>query len=91
MNDINELRAVLFETLRALNDKEKPMALDRAKTIAEVSQVVINSAKVEVAFVQATQSSGTGFLGEIGTTRTPTGSKTVIEQPGVRRTVHRLT
>jgi hypothetical protein len=45
-----------------LQDKEHPMDLDRAKTIADVAQVVINSAKVEVDFIEAVGSSGTGFI-----------------------------
>jgi hypothetical protein len=45
---IADLRDHLFDTLEALRDKEHPMDLDRAKTIADVAQTVINSAKVEV-------------------------------------------
>lgn len=46
--NINDLRDALFETLDALRDKDKPMELDRAKTIADVAQTIINTAKVEV-------------------------------------------
>lgn len=52
-NKINDLRDHLFETLEALRDPEKPMDLERAKAICEVSQVIINSAKVEVDMVKA--------------------------------------
>lgn len=45
-NDITELRAALFDTLRDL--KAGKMDLDRAKAINETAQVIINSAKVEV-------------------------------------------
>jgi hypothetical protein len=45
------LRDHLFETLEALKDPEKPMEIDRAKTIAEVAQTIINGAKVEVQFL----------------------------------------
>jgi hypothetical protein len=54
MSDINTLRSALFETLAALKDKDKPMDLDRARAICDVSQTIINSAKVEVDFVKAT-------------------------------------
>lgn len=47
-NKMTDLRNHLFATLEALQDDEKPMELDRAKAIAEVAQVLINSAKVEV-------------------------------------------
>jgi hypothetical protein len=53
-NKSEDLRNHLFATLEALQDKEAPMELDRAKTIADVAQVIINSAKVEVEFARAT-------------------------------------
>ena len=62
-NKIEDLRNHLFATLEALQDEEKPMELERAKTIAAVAQVVINSAKVEVDFIEATGGNrGTGFI-----------------------------
>jgi hypothetical protein len=62
-NRIEDLRNHLFATLESLQDEEKPMDLDRAKTIADVAQTLINSAKVEVEFLRTTgQISGTGFL-----------------------------
>lgn len=54
-NKIDDLRNHLFATLEALSDDENPMALDRAKVIADVAQVVINSAKVEVDAMQVTR------------------------------------
>jgi len=65
-NTIADLRKHLFDTIEALKDKTKPMELDRAKTIADVAQVVINSAKVEVDFMRmrGDGSAGTGFIPE---------------------------
>lgn len=65
-NSIADLRQHLFETLAALKDDKKPMDLDRAKAIADVAQVVINSAKVEVDFMRmrGDGSKGTGFIPE---------------------------
>jgi hypothetical protein len=64
-NKIEDLRNHLFATLEALQDEEKPMDLDRAKTISDVAQVIINSAKVEVEFLKATgREWGTGFIPE---------------------------
>lgn len=54
-NKITDLRNHLFATLEALSDPDKPMPIDRAKAIAEVAQVVINSAKVEVEMVKVTK------------------------------------
>ena len=65
-NKIEDLRNHLFETLEKLNDEEKPMELDRAKAIADVAQVIVNSSKVEVDFIKATgRDIGTGFIPEI--------------------------
>jgi len=62
-NKIEDLRNHLFETLEALKDKDEPMELDRAKAVADVAQVIINSAKVEVEFAKATGCSiASGFI-----------------------------
>jgi hypothetical protein len=52
-NRIEDLRNHLFATLEALQDDKNPMPLDRAKAISDVSQTIINSAKVEVDFLNA--------------------------------------
>ncbi len=51
-NKLEDLRNHLFSALEGLSDPEKPMDLERARAIAEVAQVVINSAKVEVDFLR---------------------------------------
>jgi hypothetical protein len=62
-NKIEDLRNHLFATLEALQDEDKPMEIDSAKTIADVAQVIVNSAKIEVDFIRATgRSQGTGFI-----------------------------
>ena len=53
-NKMVDLRNHLFATLEALQDKDDPMDLARAKTIADVSQTVINSVKVEIDFIKVT-------------------------------------
>lgn len=64
-NKIEDLRNHLFATLEALQDEDKPMEIDRAKTIADVAQVIVNSAKIEVEFIRATgREKGTGFIPE---------------------------
>lgn len=42
-NNINTLRDTLFDTLRALRDRDNPIEIDRAKAINETAQVIINS------------------------------------------------
>jgi hypothetical protein len=62
-NKIDDLRNHLFETLEALKDDEKPMDLDRARAIADVAKVLVDSAKVEVAFLKVTGATrSTDFL-----------------------------
>lgn len=68
-NKIEDLRDHLFATLEALRDEEKPMELDRAQTIANVASVIIDSAKVEVAFIDVTGAKGSGFIPDA--TRSP--------------------
>lgn len=53
-NKMSDLRDHLFETLEALKDDDKPMDLDRAKVVSLVAQTIINSATVEVKFLNAT-------------------------------------
>jgi hypothetical protein len=50
-NQMSDLREHLFNTLEALSDKEKPMAIERAAAICDVAQVLVNTAKVEVQYL----------------------------------------
>lgn len=61
-NKIEDLRNHLFATLEDLRDAEKPMDIDRAKAIADVAQVIVNSAKVENDHIKLTGSIGSGFI-----------------------------
>ena len=58
---IQDLRHHLFETIEMLKDKE--IDVNTARVIAEVGQVIVNTAKVEVSFIRATQiTEDTGFI-----------------------------
>jgi hypothetical protein len=61
-NKIEDLRNHLFATIENLMDEDKPLDLDRAKAIADVAQVIINSAKVEVDFINKVGGIGTDFI-----------------------------
>jgi len=61
-NKIEHLRNHLFETLEALKDDDKPMEIERARAIADVARVIVDSAKVEVSFMNVIGGSGTGFI-----------------------------
>jgi hypothetical protein len=56
-NKMTDLRNHLFEVMESLKDKDQPMEIARAKAVCEVAQVLINSAKVEVEFLNAIDSS----------------------------------
>ncbi|MEF2116116.1 hypothetical protein V3423_03390 [Pseudomonas aeruginosa] len=47
-NKIEDLRNHLFETIEGLLDKDEPLEIERAKVVAQVAQVIVESAKVEV-------------------------------------------
>lgn len=62
-NKIDDLRNHLFATLEALQDKDDPMELDRARMVADVAAVLVESAKAEVMFLRATDNiQGSGFF-----------------------------
>ncbi len=61
-NDVQALRGLLFDTLRDLRDKEKPMEVDRARAISDVAKVLVESAKVEVDHMKLTGENGSGFI-----------------------------
>ena len=59
-NKIEHRRDHLFETIEMLKDGD--MEIDKARTIAEVAQVIINSAKVEVDFIKTVHGNGSDFI-----------------------------
>lgn len=65
-NKMTDLRDHLFAELEELRDSDKPFNAERTKAIIGVAQVLVDSAKVEVAFLSnvpvAAQAQGTGFL-----------------------------
>jgi hypothetical protein len=63
-NKIEDLRNHLFATIEGLMDDEKPLDIERAKAIADVAQVIVNSAKVEVDFLKVSGGRGSNFIPE---------------------------
>lgn len=98
-NNLDGVRDALFKTLRALQDKDNPMDIDRAKAVSDVAQTIINTAKVEVDFMRVTGQTTalpsfiTGKEGQPPqVSNTPTGTKSVThdQATGVTSTVHRM-
>lgn len=64
-NKIEDLRNHMFAAIEGLLDEEKPMDINRAKAVAQVGQVIINSAMAEVKALKAMGgkgSNGSGFF-----------------------------
>lgn len=65
-NHIDSVRAHLLEQMQALRNADTPEKLkaevDRAKAISELAQVAVNTAKVEVDYLVATEQTSAPFL-----------------------------
>ena len=61
---INDLRSHLMATLAALRCKESPMEPARARAVAEVASVLVDTARVEVEYAKATGERLGSFLRE---------------------------
>ncbi len=59
---INTLREHLLGTLASLRDRENPMEPDRARAVAQVATVLVDSAKVEVEYIKATGQDVSNFI-----------------------------
>jgi hypothetical protein len=77
-DNLTTLRALLFETLRSVKDGS--MDIDRARGVNEIAKTLVDTAKVEVDYVRATDGNESAFLG---------ADKSVPALPG-RTVVHRL-
>lgn len=67
---INQMRQQLLDTLADLRNRDNPMEPDRARAVAQVASVLVDSAKVEVEYIKATGQDRSGFL-EMPVTDTP--------------------
>lgn len=62
-DDITELRGLLFASIREV--KAGTLAVDRAEKVSELASVLIDTGKLEVAFLQTVgREVATGFLPE---------------------------
>lgn len=85
MNDIEALRSHLFNTLTALQDKENPMDIERAKAVCQVGDVIINSAKAEIDFARVNGSIDSQFFHKPSTV-----PQLANREEEVKDTVHRF-
>ena len=61
-NKIEDLRNHMFATIESLLDEDNPMDIDRARAVAEVGKVIVESAKAEVMYLKVTRSEDTSLF-----------------------------
>lgn len=59
---INQVRQSLIDTLADLRNRENPMDIDRAKAVAHVSAVLIDSARAENEYLKLTGQTTSNFI-----------------------------
>ena len=59
-NNIGDLRTHLFESLELL--KSGKLEIEKAKAIADIGRVIIESARAELEFLKLKGGDGTGFI-----------------------------
>lgn len=59
---ITEVRQSLLDTLKDLRNKDQPMDIERAKAVAQVASVLVDTAKVENEYLKITGADRSNFL-----------------------------
>lgn len=59
---INQVRQSLLDTLTDLRNREAPMDIERAKAVATVASVLVDSVKVENEYLKITRQDRSDFL-----------------------------
>ena len=86
---ITQMREHLMATLASLRDRENPMEPDRARAVAQVAGVLVDSARAEIDYIKATGADRSDFLEPSSTLPAlPSGPSAHNPFPGT--TVHRL-
>lgn len=88
---INELRQHLMDTLADLRNRTSPMEPDRARAVAQVASVLIDTAKVENEYLKMTGQDRSAFLEQPpGVPLIPVLSGPSANNPFPTSVVHRL-
>ncbi|MBX3266380.1 MAG: hypothetical protein KF831_06700 [Acidobacteria bacterium] len=61
-NKIEDLRNLLFETIEKLVDGDETMNADQANAVANIAKTIIDSARVEIQFMNIVGGTGSGFI-----------------------------
>jgi hypothetical protein len=86
---IDTVRERLAQALDGLLDKDNPLEIDRARAVGDISQVLINSVKVEVDHMRVTGTSGSSFIPDRRPDATP-GLPNGTHSPAPGVLVHRM-
>jgi len=60
---IEDVRAILMDTLKDLRDRQNPMELDRARAVRDVATALIDTARVENEYLKITDGDRSEFIG----------------------------
>ena len=83
---MDDLRQYLLSTLQDLRNRENPMEPERARAIAQVASVAVETVRVEVDFARDTHDHYIPFLQSKNTSLTKTGVLQQLQET----TIHRL-
>lgn len=64
---IDQVRQSLLDTLADLRNRETPMDIDRAKAVATVASVLVDTARVENDYLRLTGQDRSSFIGATDT------------------------
>lgn len=87
---INELRKHLMDTLADLRNRTAPMEPDRARAVAQVASVLIDTAKVENEYLRLTGQDRSAFLEQPADDSGPRLEGPTANNPFPTSVVHRL-
>lgn len=59
---IAQVRQHLLDTLASLRSQDNPMDVDRARAVAQVAGVLVDTARVEVDYIKATGAEHSEFI-----------------------------
>ena len=75
MQNINDLRQALFDTINRLQDEVNPIDLEKAKTIGSIAKILVEAAKAETNHIKVIDSIHVN--GAEGTQFIPTKTKKI--------------
>ena len=89
---IDQVRQSLLDTLADLRNRENPMDIERAKAVATVASVLVDTAKVENEYLKITGQDRSAFLGDSveGSHRITVSETPTANQPFPRVVRHSL-